>query len=40
MLEDKIEVGENDEQETEVELDDAPVEEKPAEEINGEEVKE
>ena len=40
MLEDKIDVGETDEQETEVELDAAPVEEKPAEEIVVEEVKE
>ena len=40
MQEDKIDVGETDEQETEIELDAAPVEETPAEEIVVEEVKE
>ena len=40
MQEDKIDVGETDEQETEVELDAAPVEETAAEEIVVEEVKE
>ncbi len=40
MQEDKIDVGETDEQETEIELDAAPVEETAAEEIVVEEVKE
>ena len=40
MQEDKIDVGETDEQETEIELDAAPVEETAAEEIVVEEIKE